>query len=71
MEELIQAVLAGVEEAKSNGLKQYEYYLPTDSSESVFELETLVGERLPSHVVNHMIVTYFTGRVEKRLIVNW
>ena len=71
MEELVQAVLAGVAEAKTNGLRKYEFFMPANSSESIVELVTLVQEQLPNHVVNDLTVTYFTGRVEKRLTVYW
>ena len=71
MEELVQAVLAGVEEAKTKGLRKYEYFLPAGSSESNIELEALVREQLPNHVVNYLTVTYLTGLIEKRLNVYW
>ncbi len=71
MEELVDAVLAGVDDAKAKGLRHYVYILPGDSCGCNVTLEGLVRERLPGHVVNYMTITYRTPRVEKRLIIDW
>lgn len=71
MEELVEAVLTGVEEAKVKGLRKYTFILPPDCCECNKKLEQLVKERLPNHVVNYMTVTYKTGRIEKRVDVYW
>lgn len=71
MEELVQAVLTGVEQAKSKGLRKYTFILPANCCECNIDLQQVVRERLPNHVVNYMTVTYKTGHVEKRLELFW
>lgn len=71
MEELVQAVLAGVEEAKSRGVTRYEYFFPPNCCECNIALEELVREQLPGHGVNHMTITHPIRGVEKRLIITW
>ncbi len=71
MEELVEAVLAGVEEAKSRGVRRYVYILPENCCECNVKLEQNVQERLPGHSVNYMTITYRAGRVEKRVVVDW
>ena len=69
MEELVDAVLAGVENAKAKGRRRYVYVLPIEGDIVVFE--GLVQERISNCVVNHMTITHHTGRIEKQLIIDW
>lgn len=71
MEELVDAVLTGVDDAKAKGLRRYTYILPGESCGCNITLEALVQARLPDHAVNHMTITYRTGHVEKRLVIDW
>ena len=70
MEELVEAVLAGVEEAKSRGITWFVYTMPQDSEESNVTLESLVQARLPTYSVNHMTIRRNTI-TEKLVIVDW
>lgn len=69
MEELVDAVLAGVDAAKAQGHRKYMYILRGDGD--IIVLEGLVQERLPGHSVNHMTIRHFNGHVEKRLVIDW
>jgi hypothetical protein len=71
MEELVDAVLAGVDAAKAKGLRRYIYVLPGGSCGCNITLEGLVEKRLPDHVVNHMTITHPIRGVEKRLVIDW
>lgn len=69
MEELVDAVLAGVEDAKAQGRRRYVYILRGEGDIVVFE--GLVQERLPGHAVNHMTIRFSSARTEKRLVIDW
>jgi hypothetical protein len=71
MEELVEAVLAGVAEAKTKGLSRYEFFFARNCCECNIELEALVREQLPNHGVNYLTTTHPIRGVEKRLIITW
>ena len=71
MEELVEAVLAGVADAVSKGKRRYLYVMPPDCCECNMKLEKEVQARLPGYTVNYQTITFHTGRVEKRLVIDW